>query len=84
MTRGIIAGAIFLLTCVSSMAQEAGTTQDLYYRCVRNDPICGAYLMGVASVLIMMGKAYQEPKLGKDFMSPFLVWAIALPKVKVL
>jgi hypothetical protein len=58
------------------MAQDAGTTQGLYNRCVRNDPICGGYLMGVGSVLIMMGKAYQEPALDHNFMAPFQIWAI--------
>lgn len=58
------------------MAQDAGTTEDLYNRCARNDPICGAYLIGVASVLVMMGKAYQEPALDQNFMAPFQVWAI--------
>lgn len=76
MTRGIIVGVILLLACCSSMAQDAGTTQGLYNRCVRNDPICGGYLMGVGSVLIMMGKAYQEPALDHNFMAPFQIWAI--------
>lgn len=76
MMRGTVTGALLLLTYTSALAQGIGTTQDLYDRCARNEPICGAYLMGVASVLIMMGKAYQDPKLQPDFMAPFQVWAI--------
>lgn len=74
MTRGIVACMIFLLAYCSAMAQDAGTTKDLYDRCARNEPICGAYLMG--AVLGMMGKAYQDPALEPNYMAPFRVLGI--------
>ena len=76
MIRAITSAAMLLMLQGSAIAQEAGTAHDLYNRCVKNEPLCGAYLMGVASVLTLMGKTYQDRQLEPDFVAPLNVFAI--------
>jgi hypothetical protein len=52
---------------------QVGTTQDMYDRCVRDDPLCASYLMGVASVMSLFGKAYQNDPRFEVALSIFAV-----------
>jgi hypothetical protein len=64
-----------MLQC-SATAQHDNSTKELYQQCIRNEAVCAAYLMGVATVQVFLGKAYQDPALDRDFMAPLQVFAI--------
>jgi len=78
MKRAIVVGILTLIFWSTSFAQEAGTAQDLYDRCVRNDPMCAPYLMGIASVMVILGKTYQDTSLEYRFVGLFSVFAVCL------
>ena len=60
----------------TAFGQGTGTAQELYDRCAQNDPICGSYLMGVATVMFVLGTAYKDPQLEREFVAPLGVFAL--------
>jgi len=76
MKRAIMLGVLALTFHSGAFAQEAGTAQDLYGQCFRSEPICGSYLMGVATVMLLIGKTYQSRRREHDVVGPFGAFAI--------
>ena len=60
MKRLIAVGILTLIFHSAAPAQGGLTAQYLYNQCVKDEQICSAYLMGVAHLMIYMGKAYQD------------------------
>jgi hypothetical protein len=74
-----IAASIFMANFDSTAlaAQDVSKEQFLYDQCVRDDPICAFFLMGIAKVMVTLGKAYKDPALEGDFIvSGFSAFAI--------
>jgi Rap1a immunity proteins len=76
MKRAIAIGVLTLIFHSAASAQGAGTAQDLYDRCARNDPMCAPFLLGVAAVMALMGKVYQDQRFEYKFVAPLSVFAI--------
>jgi hypothetical protein len=80
MRRVIAVGILTLLFHSATSAQGLGTTQDLYDRCMRDEVLCGSYLMRVASVVSLLGKPYKDPELNPElnrgFLAPFAIFAV--------
>lgn len=60
----------------SPVVAEEGTAQSLYDRCLQNDPLCGSYLLGVGSVMSLLGKTYQDQTFEYKFVAPLSTFAI--------
>ena len=75
--KQVIAATILMLTFpATAWAQEGTKAQDLYDHCVKNDAICGPFLMGVAGAMVMLGKAYEDKTLEREFVAALDVFAI--------
>jgi hypothetical protein len=71
----IVSLAIFAMT-IPQVSAQAPETSILYNLCIKNDPFCGAYLLGTASVLSVIGKAYEDDAFEPTFIAPLGTFAI--------
>ena len=76
MKRTIMVVILTLIFHSTAPAQGVGTTQDLYDRCIKDEVLCGSYLMGVASIMALMGKTYQDQTFEYKFIAPLSVFAM--------
>jgi hypothetical protein len=69
--------AVGIFSAAMTGPASAVDTESLYKLCKSPEPVsqatCTAYLLGVASVMAMLGKEYTDAKPGedKDFRAPF-------------
>jgi hypothetical protein len=67
-----IAASIFMANFDANAVaapQDIGKEQSLYDRCVKDDPVCIFYLMGIAKVMITLGDAYKAA-LDREVAAP--------------
>ena len=70
------------LTITTSTAALSETARDLYNRCAANDPNCNSYLLGAATIMVFLGKAFQDKDL-RPTTESYSVFAICPGKSPV-
>jgi hypothetical protein len=75
MKQTMVSLAILAMTTTQTLAQEADAST-LYNLCMKNDPLCESYLMGATTIMVMMGKAYEDKDFEPDFIAPLGTFAI--------
>ena len=73
--RAILFSVISLLI-VGTHARADATASTLYNLCIKNDAFCPGYLAGIASVMGMMGNAFEDKDLDQNATAPLGIFAI--------